>query len=137
MAFVLVGTAAAAFAAYRYNAPPVAPDFTIGSTTVPLSGRCAPDRVARHLISRLDAFDSGRARAFSRGFPARTTPARLIFNPTPPRRCPATAPPYPDDPESSGSRALSIDAATVGLRPGSSRQPGAQAVERSLASRFG
>jgi hypothetical protein len=81
-AFVLMAIAAGvAIAADRYNAPPVAPDFMIGSTTVRLSGRCAPDRVARHLISRLDAFDSGRARAFSRGFLARTTPARLIFNP--------------------------------------------------------
>jgi hypothetical protein len=80
--FVLMATAAgAAFAAGRYNAPPVAPDFTIGATTVPLSGRCAPDRVARHLILRLEAFDSGRARAFSRGFPASVRSARWIFNP--------------------------------------------------------
>src|SRR5437879_4887733 len=74
-------SAGASSGGHRYNAPPVAPNFTIGSTTVPLAGRCAPGRVARHVISRLDAFDSGRARAFRRGFPASNKPARWIFNP--------------------------------------------------------
>jgi hypothetical protein len=82
-AFVLAAASTgAAFAVYDYNAPPVTPDFSIGPTTVLLTERCAPDRVARHLISRLDAFDSGRARAFSRAFPARSAAsARQVFNP--------------------------------------------------------
>jgi hypothetical protein len=80
-AAITATAASASTSAYRYNAPPVAPDFTVGSTTVSLSGQCTPDRVARHLIYRLDAFDSGRARAFSRGFLASDRSARWIFNP--------------------------------------------------------
>ncbi len=100
----------AAFAADRYNAPPVAPDFSIGSTTVALTGRCTPDRVARHLISRLDAFDSGRARAFSRAFPAGTKSARWVFNP------------YDDE-------------ALPGYRSALKTQPGIERIARALYRR--
>lgn len=65
----------------HYNAPPASPDFTVGSTTVSLPEQCAPDRVARSVISRLDTFDSGRARAFSHGFLAGKSPARQTFDP--------------------------------------------------------
>ena len=80
-AAVTATAAGASRGGYHYNAPPVSPDFTVGSTTVSLPERCAPDRVARSVISRLDAFDSGHARAFSRGFVASRNPARWIFNP--------------------------------------------------------
>jgi hypothetical protein len=74
-------TADQAASAPHYNAPPVAPNFILGTTTVPLRPRCMPERVAQHLISRLDAFDSGRARAFSRAFPASSAPATNVFRP--------------------------------------------------------
>jgi hypothetical protein len=80
-AAVAATAASASTGAYHYNAPPVSPDFTVGATTVSLSGQCAPDLVARHLIYRLDAFDSGRARAFGRAFLASSRAARWIFNP--------------------------------------------------------
>jgi hypothetical protein len=78
---VTVTAAGASSGARHYNAPPVSPDFKVGSSTVSLPQLCAPDRVARSVISRLDAFDSGRARAFSRGFVSSSNPARWIFNP--------------------------------------------------------
>jgi hypothetical protein len=81
MAAVTAAAAGASVGGYHYNAPPVSAGFTVGTTTVSLSGRCAPDRVAQTLITRLDAFDSGRARAFSRGFIASATAARSTFNP--------------------------------------------------------
>lgn len=109
-AVLLAVPAGAALGAYHYNAPPVAPDFTIGSTTLPLSGSCAPDRVARHLIARLDAFDSGRARAFSRGFLSRATSATLIFNPYDGERLP-------------------------GYRPSSRTRPGIERIARGLHAR--
>ena len=81
LAAVTAATAGASEGGYHYNAPPVSSDFTVGSTTVSLSGRCVPDRVAQDLITRLDGFDSARARAFSRGLIASRSAARLIFNP--------------------------------------------------------
>jgi hypothetical protein len=111
MACVIVAAGAgSAIAAHRYNAPPVAADFAIGATTVPLAGRCAPNRVARHLIYRLDALDSGWARAFSRGFPPRTSPARLVFSP------------YNEE-------------ALPGYRPTLNTQPGIERVARALYRR--
>lgn len=64
----------AADVSHAHHAPPaqpVAPEFVIDGTDVLLSGPCEPRRVARRVIALLDAFNNGRARAFSRGFAVR------------------------------------------------------------------
>lgn len=80
-AFVVLAVGSTALAQPRdgRTAPPVAPEFSVGTTTAELRPACAPTRVASHVIARLDAFDWGRGRAFARGFQgaAATTDARF------------------------------------------------------------
>ena len=74
MTLVLLGALAfAAGAAHRAPVSPVAPGFKIRPTTASLQGMCHPEATARRLIRLLDAFNSGRAREFSRRFTADAT----------------------------------------------------------------
>lgn len=73
VAAVLLLAPPAGRAAHRSPAPTVAPTFTIHRTQATLRGFCEPERAARRLLWMIDAFNSGRLRAFSRGFTARTS----------------------------------------------------------------
>jgi hypothetical protein len=70
LALALVSVAPAS---HRPSPSPVEPGFVIRATTASLTGKCEPSVAARRLIALLDAFNQGRARAFSRGFAYRST----------------------------------------------------------------